>query len=72
MYIGVYIGMRQTTKRSTVFKDDTTEVIVEVRQEHETPILDELYHQWWVKNCETEQDEWKLEYVLGPNWKNER
>ena len=72
MYIGVYISMRQTTKRSTVFKDDTTEVIVEVRQEHETPMLDELYRQWWVKNYEEDCDNRTLEFILGSNWKNER
>ena len=64
--------MRQTTERTTVFKDDTTEVIVEVRQELPTPILDEFYHQWWVKNCEEDQMDRELEFILGPNWKNER
>ena len=64
--------MRQTTERTTVFKDDTLEVIVEVRQEHETPILDELYHQWWKVNCEEDQTDRELDFILGPNWKNER
>jgi hypothetical protein len=64
--------MRQTKKRTTVFKDDITEVIVEVNHEVSTPILDELYHQWWVKNCEEDQIDRELEFVLGPNWKNER
>ena len=64
--------MRQTIERTTVFKEGALEVIVEVRQEHETPILDELYHHWWIKNCEADQTDRELDFILGPNWKNER
>ena len=64
--------MRQTIERTTVFKNDTTEVIVEVRQELPTPILDKIYHQWWVKNCEEDQMDRELNFILGSNWKNER
>lgn len=64
--------MRQTTERTTVYRDDITEVIVEVRQEFETPILDALYKDWWEKNCEADFTDRELTNILGPNWKNER
>ena len=62
-------SMRQTTKRTTVFENDTTKVIVEVQQEIPTPILDELYRHWWKENCEADWDERELTNILGPNWR---
>jgi len=57
--------MRQTTERTTVFKNNNTEVIVEVRQEHETPILDALYADWWEKNCREDQEEREMQFIFG-------
>ena len=62
--------MRQTIKRTTVYKDKSTKVIVEVRKDIPTPLLDELYHHWWKKNCEEDQINWELDYILGPGWRN--
>ena len=64
--------MRQTTERTTVFENDTTRVIVEVRQKVPTPLLDAFHKHWWEKNCEEEQTDRELDFILGPNWKNER
>jgi hypothetical protein len=64
--------MRQTCKRTTVYKDETTKVVVEVRREIPTPLLDELHHYWWVKNCEEDQTNRELDFILGPNWRNKR
>ena len=57
--------MRQTTERTTVYKDETTEVVVEVNREVPTPILDALYADWWEKNCREDQEDRELDYILN-------
>ena len=57
--------MRQTKDRITVFENDTTKVVVEVRQEIETPILDALHRDWWEKNCREDQEEREMYFIFG-------
>jgi len=55
--------MKQETTRTTVFKEDGVEVILEVRKEIATPIMDELHkrvgEQHW-KDRLSEELEWIL------------